>query len=50
MKLCPPVGHLPKVKRRLAMLVVWPLAWLEANVNFWIDAYRCWFREHFLGQ
>jgi hypothetical protein len=40
--LFPSIATMPKVKRRIVMSLVWPLVWVEANINFWIGAYACW--------
>lgn len=49
MKLCPSPANLPKWRRRGAMIVLLPLALLDWNVRFFMDAYKCWFRERYFG-
>jgi hypothetical protein len=40
--LFPNLWKLPRTKRRLMMLALWPIVWVEANINFFLGAYHFW--------
>jgi hypothetical protein len=52
-RLFPNVSRWPKCRRRVTMLIVWPLVLVESLLNclsgFPVDFYRCWNAERYLN-
>ncbi|MCP1937376.1 hypothetical protein J2R95_003171 [Bradyrhizobium japonicum] len=53
-QLSPRVFFWPKRRRRITMLIVWPLVLVESVVNcllnFPLEVYRCWNAEKYRGE
>lgn len=52
-KLFPNVAMWPKGRRRVTMVLVWPLVLVESLLNtivgFPLEFYNCWFSERYFG-